>query len=104
MEHKLIDTQDNYQITPEMQSELPLAVRQLLNITEETTENQVDMRREIPNTCANTLVEETHVVNKTPVAVQQHSCPETEVGYTFACTKVHKICMTSTNVYLYIYK
>ena len=104
MEHEIIDTQDSYQITPEMQSELPLAVRQLLNITEETTENQVDMRLDIPNTNANTLVEETHVVNKTPVAVQQHSCPETEVGYTIACTKVHTICMPSTNVYLYIYK
>jgi hypothetical protein len=100
LEHKINDTQDSYQITPEMQSELPLAVRQLLNITEETTENEVDLSVETPNTCANTLLEETHVVTKTPVAVQQHSYPETEVGYSFACTKLHEICMNYTFVNL----
>lgn len=84
MEHTDNDKQDSYQITPEMQSELPLAVRQLLNITEETTEHQSDLRVETPNNFANTLLEETHVVTKTPVAVQQHSYPETEVGYGFA--------------------
>ena len=68
-----------------MQSELPLAVRQLLNITEETTEHDSDLKVETPNTCANTLLEETNIVTKTPVAVQQHSYPETEVGSACAC-------------------
>ena len=88
MEHEINDTHDSYKIMPEMQSELPLAVRQLLNISEETTKNEVDLRVETPNT----ILEETNVVTNTPVAVQEHSYPETEVGYTFACTKFHKIC------------
>ena len=71
------DKQDTYKITPEMQSELPLAVRQLLDITEETADNVTDWSTAKTN--ANTLLQETNIVTKTPVAVHQHTYPEAEV-------------------------
>ena len=73
------DKQDRYNLTPEMQSELPLAVRQLLDISEETVDSVTDWSPEKAKTNANTLLEETNIVSKTPVAVQQHSYPEAEV-------------------------
>ena len=87
------DATNQYKITPEMQSELPLAVRQLLDITEETAENELDWKLKTPKTNANTILEETNVVTKTPVAVQEHVYPETEVGCCIcAChTIMHEI-------------
>ena len=75
------DKQDRYNLTPEMQSELPLAVRQLLDISEETVDSVTDWSPEKAKTNANTLLEETNIVSKTPVAVQQHSYPEAEVKF-----------------------
>ena len=74
------DKQDTYKITPEMQSELPLAVRQLLDITEETVDNVTDWSPDKAKTNANTLLQETNIVTKTPVAVHQHTYPEAEVN------------------------
>ena len=73
------DTTNQYKITPEMQSELPLAVRQLLDITEETVVNETNWSPDTTKTNANKIIEETNIVTKTPVAVQQNSYPEAEV-------------------------
>ena len=63
-----------------MHSELPLAVKQLLNITEQTSENEPDWRLKTPTTIANTSVEDGNIITKTPVAIQQHVDTEIEVG------------------------
>ena len=81
LEQKNNEKQDKYIITPEMQPELPLAVRQLLDITEETLENVQDWNPDKSKTNANKLLEETNIVTKIPVAVQQHDYPETEVKF-----------------------
>ena len=73
------DTPNKHKITPEMQSELPLAVRQLLDITEETVTNETDWSPDTTKTNANKMIEETNIVTKTPVAVQQNVYPEAEV-------------------------
>ena len=73
------EKQDKCKIKPEMQSELPLAVRQLLDITEETVDNVTDWSPDTAKTNANTLLQETNIVTKTPVAVHQHTYPEAEV-------------------------
>ena len=73
------DKTNQYKITPEMQSELPLAVRQLLDITEETVTNETDWSPDTTKTNANKIIEETNIVTKTPVAVQQNTYPEAEV-------------------------
>ena len=76
-------TPNKYKITPEMQSELPLAVRQLLDITEETVTNETDWSPDTTKTNANKMIEETNIVTKTPVAVQQNVYPEAEVKIDF---------------------
>ena len=64
---------------PELQTELPLAVKQLLDIAEDTPNANIsDWKFETTQNNANKTREETNTVTKTPVAVQQHEFPETQ--------------------------
>ena len=64
---------------PELQTELPLAVKQLLDITEDTPNDyEPNWKFETTQNNANKTKEETNIVTKTPVAIQQHVCPETQ--------------------------
>ena len=83
LEDMINEKQDKCKIKPEMQSELPLAVRQLLDITEETLEKVNDWSPDAPKTNTNKLIEDVNIVTKTPVAVQQHVYPEAEVKIDF---------------------
>ena len=77
------EKQDKCKIEPEMHSELPLAVRQLLDITEETIEKVNDWSPDASKANTNTLIDDVNIVTKTPVAVQQHDYPEAEVIFAF---------------------
>ena len=73
---------------PELQTELPLAVKQLLDITEDTPNDyEPDWKFETTQNNANKTREETNIVTKTPVAVQQHVISETQqvIQETFRC-------------------
>ena len=83
MEDTTNEKQDKCNIKPELQSELPLAVRQLLDITEETIEKVNDWSPDASKTNNKTLIEDVNIVTKTPVAVQQHDYPEAEVKLAF---------------------
>ena len=83
MENIVNEQQDICKIKPEMPSELPLAVRQLLDITEETIEKVNDWSPDASKTNTNTLIQDVNIVTKTPVAVQQHDYPEAEVKFAF---------------------
>ena len=88
-----------------MHSELPLAVKQLLNITEQTSENESDWRLKTPTTIANTSFEEADIITKNPVAIQQHVESEIEVGCVCCMgNNMHEICLyISIHMYI-IYK
>ena len=68
---------------------MPLAVKQLLDINEDTIENESDWRYDSPKTNANAVFEESNLETKSPfVAVQQLVYPENEVGCVFACNSM----------------
>ena len=108
LQQKTNEKQDKYMITPETQPELPLAVRQLLDITEETLENVQDWSPDTSKTNANKLLEETNIVTKIPVAVQKYDYPETEVkfGLIIICCHARSLVLYKNKCFvdMYIYK
>ena len=69
---------------PEMHSELPLAVKQLLDIHEQPSEYETTDWKDKPSSFANKSLEERNILTKTPVVIQHFVEQEKEVGWCFA--------------------
>ena len=79
LKHNKQDIQTSYQTMPEMHSELPLAVKQLLDINEPSSEYETDWKNTTPS-FADRSFEERNLFTKTPVVVHDSVKQEKEVG------------------------
>ena len=79
LKHNTQDRQTSYQTMPELHSELPLAVKQLLDINEPSSEYETDWKHTTPS-FAERSFEERNLFTKTPVIIHDSVKQGEEVG------------------------